>query len=115
MTTTRHTIAACRSGSYNGMDYDNEYTITFTYLPGWAGDRDDPGYGPEIEFVSIDPPAADIGAFTDLAQADLIDWAKSWLDENAAECAEIAEQDSQPDPDDARQARIDDDLGGRWP
>lgn len=82
MTATRHTIAACRSGSFNGMDYDNDYTITFTYR-----------LGEEPVFVSIDPPASDIGAFTDLAQADLIDWAKNWLDENADRATDKAEAD----------------------
>lgn len=117
MTTTRHTISATRSGSHPAMgDWDAEYTITFTYLPG-AGPTGptyasggEPGWGPEIEFVAIEPDAGDHGAFTDLAQAGLVDWARNWLDENAAECAEIAERDSQPDPDAARDARIDDGL-----
>lgn len=78
--TTRHTISACRSGSFNGMDYDNDYRITFTFEP--------PG---GILFVSIDPPATDIGAFTDLAQGELSDWAKSWLDDNFDKATDLAE------------------------
>lgn len=116
---TQYQITATRSGSHPTMgDWDVEHTITFTYLPG-AGPTGptyasggEPGHGPEIEFVSIDPDAGDHGAFTDLAQADLVDWAKNWLDENADKCAEVAEADGQPDPDAARDARIDDDMAG---
>lgn len=118
--TTRHQITATRSGSHATMgDWDVEYVITFTYVPGSPDTYDasrggpggwDPGYGPEIEFVSIEPDAGDHGAFTDLAQADLVDWAKNWLDENADKCAEVA---SQPDPDAERDARIDDELTER--
>lgn len=75
-TATRHTIAACRSGSYNGMDYDLDYEITFTCQPGVAGGE------PELQFVAIEPDAGDHGAFSDLAQKGLEDWARDWLDDN---------------------------------
>ena len=86
---TRHTVAATRSGSSRGMDWEAEYVITFTYAPGLAE--------PELLFVAIDPGADDVGAFTDLAQKDLEDWAQEWLDENYAECLEIAERGREPD------------------
>jgi hypothetical protein len=98
-TTTRHTITANQSGTYNGMDYDIEYEITFTFLPGAAATFDDPGYGPEIDFVSISPDAGDHGGFTDLAQRDLVEWAEDWLDEHHAECCDLAETEREPDPD----------------
>lgn len=82
MTATRHTIPACRSGSFNGMDYDNDYEITFTYEP-----------GSEPVFVSISPDAGDHGAFTDLAQANHIGWAKNWLDERFDRAIDKAEAD----------------------
>lgn len=121
MTATRHTISATRSGSHPTMgDWDAEYEITFTCLPGadptgpTYASGGEPGYGPEIEFVSIDPDAGDHGAFSDLAQAWLIDWAKDWLDQHFDECMDLVAQDSQPDPDDARDARRDDELTGRF-
>ena len=85
---TRHTVAATRSGSSRGMDWEAEYVITFTYAPGLAE--------PELLFVAIDPGADDVGAFTDLAQKDLEDWAQEWLSENYAECIEIAERGREP-------------------
>lgn len=119
MTATRHTITAIRSGSHPTMgDWDAEYVITFSVVPG-AGPTGptyasggEPGYPAEVEFIAIEPDAGDHGAFTDLAQAGLVDWAKNWLDENYDECLDAAEADRQPDPDAARDARIDDDLCG---
>jgi hypothetical protein len=101
-TTTRHKITANQSGTYNGMDYDLEYEVTFTFLPGAAATFDDPGYGPEVDFVSISPDAGDHGGFTDLAQRDLVAWAVDWLDEHHAECCDLAEAEREPDPDYAR-------------
>lgn len=81
MIATRHKISATRSGSHPSVgDWDADYQITFTYRP-----------GEEPVFVSISPDAGDHGAFTDLAQADLIDWAKNWLDENADRATDKAE------------------------
>jgi len=113
-----HKITAVRSGSHPTMgDWDAEYEITFSYV---RGSRDDlsvwppePGWAAEIEFVSITPDAGDHGAFSDIAQKWLVDWAVDWLDEHHDECVESAEQDMQPDPDAARDARIDDELTGR--
>lgn len=114
---SQHKIAATRSGSYNGMDYDNDYTITFNYVPGSPdvrylnnGDPGYPGWAAEVEFVSVEP-LPDAGAFTDLAVKDVEEWASDWLDEHYDECVESAEHDMQPDPDAAYDARRDD---GDW-
>jgi hypothetical protein len=87
---TTHKITTERSGSVNGMDFDAEYEITFTFLDGapeqgpsyaHGGQPADPD---EIEFVSVKPVigVVDAGAFTDLAQKDLDDWATDWLQED---------------------------------
>lgn len=82
--TTRHTITAMRSGSHPTMgDWDADYAITFT-----IADNGEP------VFVSIDPDAGDHGAFSDIAQAGLIDWATDWLDENADRAMEKAAADT---------------------
>lgn len=77
---TQHTITATRSGTFNGMDWDADYIITFSIGTG------------TLEFVSVRPEIGtlDHGAFTDLAQQDLDDWARDWLDENRHECAKMA-------------------------
>jgi hypothetical protein len=111
MTTTRHKISATRSGHTNGMDWEAEYTIAFTYLPGsrdyWnkAGGHWEQGWGPEIEYISHEP-VSDYGP----AAENEVEWCKDWLYENEVECAEIAEQASQPDPDYARDLAIEDRL-----
>lgn len=72
-------------------DDDSEVTLEYTYHPGEPASYDDPGYGPEIEIVSI-----------------LDDTLTEAEDERA--CSEISEQhedDSGPDPDDLRDAAID--------
>ncbi len=115
---TLHKITACRFGSHPTMgDWESEYTITFSYVRGAApimhpADKADPGWPAEIEFVSISPGAGDHGAFSDLAQRDLEDWAEDWLLDNEDECIVKAESDLEPDPDAARDKRIDDELTG---
>jgi hypothetical protein len=70
---------------------EEEYEITFSFTPGSPDTYDksrggpggwDPGYSAEVEFVSISPGASDVGAFTDLAQRDLEDWADNWLQDD---------------------------------
>lgn len=86
MAGTRHKIIAIRSGSHNGMDWEAEYEITFEYRPGspdhWnkAGGHWEQGWADEVEFVSISPGAGDHGAFSDIVQRSLEDWAADWLD-----------------------------------
>lgn len=115
MTATRHAIAATRSGHTNGMDWEVEYTITFSYLPGQPAtgptydSGGEPGYGPEIEYISHEPVSD-----YDPAAENEVEWCKDWLDENAAECADSAGQDNQPDPDAARDARIDNEIDRRF-
>jgi hypothetical protein len=117
---TTHTITAVRSGSFNGMDWEAEYVITYDYVPaapdwydksvggpgGW-----NPGHGAEISFISA-TPLPDAGAFTDIAVKELQDWAAEWLDDNYAAAVDAAEQDSQPDPDAAYDAMRDDEMTG---
>lgn len=83
---SKHTITACRPVFDNGEHVDDqEYEITFTSTKGspdyWnkAGGHWEQGWAPEVEFVSIKPDAGDHGAFTDLAQQGLEDWASDWL------------------------------------
>ncbi len=115
---SQHKIDATRSGEFNGMDYDEDYVITFSYVRGAPAtgptysSGGQPAEPAEIEFVSVTPDAGDHGAFTDLAQSGLEQWAQFWLDEHYDECIELAEQDMQPDPDAERDRRIDDQLTG---
>lgn len=114
MTTTTHRVMAVRSGTTrSGMDFDLDYEITFSYLPG-AGpilhpaDDAEPGYPPSIDFVSIEPDVGDHGAFTDLAQKELAMWAQDWLSEHYEDLVDQAEMERLPDPDDARDRMIED-------
>ncbi len=107
---TQHKITALRSGCQNGMDWEAEYEIAFSYTPGAApiiypADNADPGYPAEVEFVSINPGAGDHGAFSDLAQQDLEDWASDWLAENEADAIDRACGDIYADEDAREEAR----------
>lgn len=84
---SKHKIHWCRSGSYNGMDWESEHEITFEFRAGrpavWTLRNGDPGYPAdpdEIEFVSITPGAGDHGGFSDIAQRWLEDEAREWLE-----------------------------------
>jgi hypothetical protein len=106
---TTHKIDAQRSGNHPTMgDWDADYVITFTCRPGAPDTFDEPGYGPEIDFVSISPGAGDHGAFTDLAQKDLEEWAADWLDEHLDECCAIAEADDARAADEAADMKRED-------
>lgn len=121
---SNHKITAARSGHHPSMgDWDEEFTITFSFTPGSPDTYDasrggpggwDPGYPAEVEFISIEPGASDVGVFTDLAQRDLESWAADWLQTDGYDAAiEVASRDMEPDPDAARDARIDDELTER--
>jgi hypothetical protein len=105
MTATTHKIHALRHGSQNDVDWEAEYVITFRYSPGskdyWnrAAGLWEQGWGPEIEYVSISPDAGDHGAFSDLAQRGLEEWAADWLADNADDAIEIAQYDRQAEAD----------------
>lgn len=100
---TTHKITATRRGNVNGMDFDEEYEITFEYRkgapeqgPSYAsgGQPADPD---EIEFVSITPGAGDQGGFSDIAQRWLEDEARDWLETDGFDKAMsivIADQDA---------------------
>lgn len=111
---TQHSIVAIRSGHTDGMDWEAEYRIQFNYVRGadpiiHPADNADPGWPAEVEFVSVKPVigVVDAGAFTDLAQRELDQWAEDWLDENYVDAVEKAEDDMQPDPDAAYDAMRD--------
>jgi hypothetical protein len=90
MTTTRHKIAVTRSGRSNGMDWDCDYEITFAYTK-----------GEPAQFIAISPDAGD-----NLAQKDLDDWAKEWLDDNFDRAMDHAEADRTAQADVALADRI---------
>lgn len=107
-----HKIDVERSGTTNGMDWEAEYVITYNFTPGCPetgpsyASGGEPATGPEVEFVSITPDAGDHGAFTDMAQAGLDDWAKDWLAGDGYDQAiENALDDLQGQEDDAAERR----------
>ena len=98
---SRHKIHWYRSGSTNGMDWEDEQTITFEFRAGRPEVRTirngDPGYPAdpdEVEFVSVEPGAGDAGVFSDMAQQALEDEAETWLSSEGYDAAiEIAAED----------------------
>lgn len=82
---TEYKISATRTGSHETMgDWDADYEITFRVIRHAPGAHEFGGMNPEpteVVFVSISPDAGDHGAFSDLAQRDLEDWAQGWLDD----------------------------------
>ena len=114
---TKHKIIAERSGSYNGMDWEAEYEITFEYRPGRPAvmylRNGDPGYPadpPEIELVSVKPTIGivDAGGFTDLAQKDIEEWASEWIQDAGYDAAmEVVASDSDVALDYAADLRAD--------
>jgi len=108
-----------------------EVAIRFSYVPGAPAtgptyaSGGEPGYGSEIEFISAEryvngEPRPYEGSFADLEAKTLQDAAAEWLEENYDAAAHQAAEDSQPDPDDARDRAIEDrltarhDLGEDW-
>lgn len=112
---SRHKITWHRSGSTNGMDWEDEQEITFEFRAGRPAvmylRNGDPGYPAdpdEIEFVSISPGAGDAGAFSDLAQQALEDEAQTWLSSEGYDAAlEIAAADQQDAREYAAELRAD--------
>lgn len=100
---SKHKITWCRSGTTNGMDWEDEQEITFEFRPGRPEVRTlrngDPGYPAdpdEIEFVSIKPGAGDHGAFSDIADKMLRDEAENWLCSDGYDAAlEIVAEDDE--------------------
>jgi hypothetical protein len=112
---SKHKINWYRSGSRDGMDWEDEQEITFEFRAGRPEVRTlrngDPGYPAdpdEIEFVSITPGAGDHGVFSDLAQAGLEDEAQDWLCSDGYDAAlEIAAEDHEADREHAAELRAD--------
>jgi len=110
---SKHKITWCRSGTVNGMDFDEEYEITFEFRAGRPAvmylRNGDPGYPAdpdEIEFVSISPGAGEHGEFTAMAQAMLEDQAQDWLSGDGYDAAvQIAAEDHAADLDRASDLR----------
>lgn len=98
---SKHKIHWYRSGSTNGMDWEDEQTITFEFRAGRPEVRTlrngDPGYPAdpdEVEVVSVEPGAGDAGVFSDMAQRALEDEAETWLSSDGYdEAIEIAYSD----------------------
>lgn len=93
---SKHKIHWYRSGSTNGMDWEDEQTITFEFRAGRPEVRTlrngDPGYPAdpdEVEFVSVSPGSSD-----DLVQQALEDEAQTWLSSEGYDAAlEVAAED----------------------
>jgi hypothetical protein len=84
-----HKIIATMSGTYNDMDWEADYEITYNYRrgtrdswsPSWGWLPGDPS---EVELVSVKPliGVLDHGAFTDLAQDHINAWAQDFLEDD---------------------------------
>lgn len=117
MATSTHKITAIDSGSHPVFgDWEVEYTITFTFWPAERATLTCPGAEPGIEFVKVEPLPRDQGAFQDLADARVRDWAEQWLEDHYDEAVQVATDDRRADEDDAadyaRRSRIDARLMG---
>lgn len=123
---TKHTMRATIPHGDPDIGAEVDAQITFTYSPGSGDTYDpsrggpggwDPGYAAEVELIKAEPfcngkPSPYYGAFADLEYQNLQDIAQSWLEgDGYTEAVEHAEYyRSGPDPDVARDARIDDEL-----
>ena len=111
----KHKITALRFGTHPTMgDWEAEYEITFTYRKGspdyWnkAIGTWEQGYPAELELVSIKPDAGDHGAFSDLAQQGLEDWAQDWLQGDGYDAAlEVVASDNEAAREFAAELRAD--------
>lgn len=112
---SKHKIHWYRSGSTDGMDWEDEQTITFEFRAGRPEVRTlrngDPGYPAdpdEIELVSISPGAGEHGVYSDIAQQWLVDEAQTWLETDGFdEAMSIVAKDHAADLDRAADLRAD--------
>ena len=111
---SRHKIHWYRSGSTNGMDWEDEQTITFEFRAGapergptyWHGGL--PADPDELEVIKITPGAGNHGVFSDIAQRDLEDWAQEWINsEGLDEAMSIVLADAEDARDFAADLRAD--------
>ena len=106
---SKHKIHWYRSGSTNGIDWEDEQTITFEFRKG-APERAPtyshgglPADPDEVEVVSVTPGSSD-----DLVQRALEDEAETWLSSDGYDAAiEIAAEDHAADLDRAADLRAD--------
>jgi hypothetical protein len=123
---SQHQILATIGVGDPDIGAEVEVMVTFEYTAGsrdyWnkAGGHWEQGWGPEVSFVKAEPycngkPSPYYGAFADMEQDSLNQTVEFWLDDKGyQECCEEAERALEgPDPDDARQARIDDEMENR--
>lgn len=111
---SKHKIHWYRSGSTNGMDWEDEQTITFEFRAGRPAvmylRNGDPGYPAdpdELEVIKITPGAGDHGVFSDIAQRDLEDWAQEWINsEGLDEAMSIVLADAEDARDFAADLRV---------
>ena len=124
MTTTTHSMLVTIPHGDPDIGAELDAMVTFTYRPGSPDTYDsarggpggwDPGYPPEVEFISAErycngQPAPYYGAFSDLDFANLQDIARDWLegDDGTAQACSHAEHYLEPDPDYARDMAKDD-------
>ena len=106
---SKHKINWYRSGSLNGLDWEDEQTITFEFRAG-APERGPsyfhgglPADPDEVEFVSVEPGSSD-----DLVQQSLEAEAETWLSSDGYDAAiEIATADHADARDYAADLRAD--------
>jgi hypothetical protein len=87
---THHKITMPLSGTTNGMGWDAEYEVTFTYRKGSPATSIDPASDDEIEVVAINPSGHD-----HYSQTWLMEQAEDWLQDDGREAAMkiVAEDD----------------------
>ena len=97
--TTRHKLVAFLPIGDPDRGEEIETEIAFTFLPGGKPSFDDPGFGPEIEFLSAAPlcngkPAPffyNSAMQRDIQNASLDDLARDWLESDVGRAAALEE------------------------
>jgi hypothetical protein len=111
---SQHTIKAIWE-----LDRDSgeelEVEITFKFVPLQPaikyGLRAEPYRPASVEFISAKADALDAGAFNDLRDARIAEWAEEWLAENEADAIDRAYGDIFADEDARDEARANGQFG----
>jgi len=88
--TTKHKLVATIPHGPKDLGAEIECAIAFSFLPGGKPSSDDPGWGPEIEFIS----AAPIRPFLEyeaMQQESLDELAAEWLASDEGQAAAVEE------------------------